>query len=386
MSVLAATAGVLLLVVCLLCLMSVGSVEQNEYGLVYNWITKQISKDVVHGGTHFIGFWNSFVTFPATVQTIEFSDRIGFRTSEPLHTRTKEGLGLHLSISFQYLLEKEKIPELYALTNIQYEGLFTRIARDQLLEAAAEYEGPQYWIQRHNIGDHMRSLVDNKLKESFSLLWGLQLLVIDLPDRYEKSITMTQVQNQIIKTRRSQQIAASIRADTDVIKAAFSRDIEIVRADAQANFTLETKLAQAEAAKRKIAAEAEAIEYARGKLGLSPKGAVEYQEMSAYGQLENATFLVNTPNVMPMMGIGRSSLLQRGGSQRQPQQTVLQPETETTTTTYFERRVGPDPNRPYGVNFRSKGSAEASPEVQMDQESAEVRKFFNENTPSPGTF
>jgi len=326
------------------------------------------------------------VTFPATVQTIEFSDRVGLRTSEPLHTRTKEGLGLHLSISFQYLLEKESIPKLYALTNIQYEGLFTRIARDQLLEAAAEYEGPQYWMQRRSIGAHMRTLVDHKLKESFSSLWGLQLLVIDLPDRYEKSITMTQVQNQIIKTRRSQQVAASIRADTEVVKAGFTRDIEVVRADAQANFTLETKLAQAEAARRKIAAEAEAIGYARGKLGLSPEGAVEYQEMSAYGQLENATFLANVPNVMPMMGVG-GSLLQRGGSRRQAQQSVLQPEPQTTTTTTsFEPRVRPDHNRPYGVNFDSKSAPEASPEAQMDQEAAKVRNFFNENTPAPSAF
>lgn len=327
MSVLAASAGVGLLCGLLLLLLSVGSVEQNEYGLVYNWMTKQISNHVVHGGTHVIGFWNSFVTFPATVQTIEFSDRIGMRTAERLHTRTKEGLGLHLSISFQYLLDKESIPALYALTNIQYEGLFARIARDQLLEAAAEYEGPQYWRNRQHIGNHMRQLVDMKLKESYSHLWGLQLLVIDLPDRYEDSITMTQVQNQIIQTRRSQQVAASIRADTEVLQASFTRDIEVVRADAQANFTLETKLAQAEAARRKIAAEAEAIGYARQKLGLSAKGMVEYSEMMAYGQLENATFLANVPGIMPTIGAGggsgAASFLQRAKSRRETSQTRL---------------------------------------------------------------
>lgn len=314
MSVLAASAGVVLLSALLLLLLSVGSVEQNEYGLMYNWMTKQIGTHVVHGGTHMIGFWNSFVTFPATVQTIEFSDRIGLRTAERLHTRTKEGLGLHLSISFQYQLEKENIPKLYALTNIQYEGLFARIARDQLLEAAAEYEGPQYWLERRHIGDHMRRLVDRKLKESYSQLWGLQLLVIDLPDRYEKSITMTQVQNQIIQTRRSQQIAASIRADTEVLQAAFTRDIEVVRADAQANFTLETKLAIAEAARRKIAAEAEALQYARQTLGLSPEGAVEYSEMMAYGQLDNATFLANVPGIMPAMGMTGGASATTGAS------------------------------------------------------------------------
>lgn len=388
MSVMATTGVVVLAAVCMLCFMSVGFVEQNEYGLVYNWMTKQIGTKVVHGGTHLIGFWNSFVTFPATVRTIEFSERVGLRTAEPLSTRTKEGLGLHLSISFQYLLEKEKIPELYALTNIAYEGLFTRIARDQLLEAAAEYEGPQYWLQRRHIGAHMRRLVDSKLKESHSLLWGLQLLTIDLPDRYEKSITMTQVQNQIIRTRRSQQFAASIRADTEVMRAGYTRDISIVRADAQANFTLATKLALAEAARRKIAAEAEAIQYARGKLGLSAHGAVEYQEMSAYGQLENATFLANVPNMMPMMGIGGAQSLLQQPPPAQPRPTFAPTTTAAPVSNDDVTGFQPNPNRGYGVSLRGKSSEQRdqSPDANMEREAKAVRDFFNENAPSPDAF
>lgn len=313
---------------------SIGCVEQNEYGLMYNWVTKTIGTEVHHGGTHFIGFWNSFIVFPATVQTIEFSDRIGMRTAEALHTRTKEGLGLHLSISFQYQLEPSRIPELYALTNIQYEGLFTRIARDQLLEAASEYEGPQYWLKRHKIGDHMRVLVDSQLKESCAKLWGLQLLVIDLPDRYEKSITITQVQQQMSRTRENQQVAAGIRADTDVIKARTARDIQVVQAGAQANYTLVTMLAEAEAGRRKIAAEASALAYVRSRVGLSARAAVQYAELAAYAGLANATLLSNLGGAKPLLsvGIGRAppaapaGLLQRGRPRGRPSATALEPD------------------------------------------------------------
>jgi hypothetical protein len=122
-------------------------------------------------------------------------------------------LGLHLSIAFQYKLIKEQIPELYKLTNTMYEGLFTRIARDQLLEAASEYEGPQYWRQRADIADRMMERVGRQLNTSHCNLWSLQLLDINLPTKYEDSITETQVQNQLIQTRRSQQQAAVIRAE-----------------------------------------------------------------------------------------------------------------------------------------------------------------------------
>lgn len=297
-------------------------VEQNEYGLVYNWVTKNIGKQVYRGGTHPIGFWNKFVVFPATVQTIEFSNRrFPLARSPTLHTRTKEGLALHLSISFQYTLNPERLPELYALTNIAYEGLFVRIARDQLLEAAAEYEGPEYWIHRHDIGDQMHRLVAGKLEESCGKLWGLQLLVIDLPDSYEQAITLTQVQQQIIKTRRNEQKAATIRADTEVLKADFDRQIRVVQASAQANYSVATKLAIAEAAGRKIAAEADALKYVRTKLHLSPEGAVQFQQLNAFNNLPNATFLANLPEARAMVGVATApAFLQQGNTRKQQRQ------------------------------------------------------------------
>mmetsp|Transcript_40179 Transcript_40179/g.116014 ORF Transcript_40179/g.116014 Transcript_40179/m.116014 type:complete len:362 (-) Transcript_40179:36-1121(-) len=309
---------VTIVVALLLSFASLGCVEQNEYGLVYNWVTKAVGRQVYHGGTHLIGFWNAFVVFPATAQTIEFSERVQLSSSGMLHTRTKEGLGLHLSIAFQYKLDPERLPELYTLTNLQYEGLYTRIARDQLLEAASEYEGPQYWLQRHDIGTHMRRAVDDQLRASYASVWGLQLLVIDLPDKYEHAITMTQVQQQIVRTRHNEQVAASVRADTEVLQAEYARKIQIVDAGAEANYTLQTKLAQAEAEGRKLDAEADALAYVRQKLGLSPNEAVRYQELSAYGTLSNATFLANVPEVRAVVGVGgvlpdATSFLQRSG-------------------------------------------------------------------------
>lgn len=317
----ASSALCIILAVGLLAFISIGQVDQNEYGLVMNWVTKKIGNRVYHGGTHFIGFWNTFVVFPATIQTIEFSERPWMHTSPALHTRTKEGLGLHLSISFQYKLNPDDIPKLYALTNLQYEGLFTRIARDQLLEAASEYEGPQYWQARRTIGDHMRRLVDAQMRDSYASLWGLQLLVIDLPDQYEMSITMTQVQQQMAKTRANEQVAAGIRADTEVMTADFNRQIKVIQAGADANFTLTTKLAKAEAAKRKINAEAEALKITRKELKLSAAGAVEYQQLAAYANLENATFLANVLGTTPVLnaaGGGKAaSLIQKEATEAQ---------------------------------------------------------------------
>jgi regulator of protease activity HflC (stomatin/prohibitin superfamily) len=345
--------AVVVLVAGVLVMMSLDQVEQNQFGLVFNWVTKSIGTKVYHGGTHFIGFWNTFVTFPATVMTIEFSTRVGLRTSEALHTRTKEGLGLHLSIAFQYKLNPSEIPQLYALTNDMYESLYTRIARDQLLEAASEYEGPQYWLERKTIGDHMRRLVDGELARSHAELWGLQLLVIDLPDQYEMSITMTQVQQQMVRTRRNEQIAASIRADTEVLQASFRNKIQVVQASADANYTLITKLADAEAEKRKISAEAEILGYARDKMKLTALGAVEYQQLSAYAGLENATFLANvmpTPviNSAPKSGPGLVKMIRQHDEEDQADKKTQDGDADDKKAGEAESKDGASELKPVG--------------------------------------
>lgn len=376
----AVAAGAVLVCASLFAL-SIDAVEQNQYGLKYNWVTKSISSDVFHGGTHLIGPWNAFVTFPATVQTIEFSDRLGRRTSEMLHTRTKEGLGLHLSISFQYRLLPDHLDKLYRLTNTQYEMLFTRIARDQILEAASQYEGPQYWLQRHEIGNMMKGLVTQQLKDSYADLWGLQLLVIDLPDRYEQSITMTQVQQQLIKTRTNQQAAASIRADTEVMKADFESKVQVVQAEAQANYTLETRMAQAEAAKRKIAAEADALSYLRHKLKLSVDGAVQYQELSAFGNLPNATFLANVPLARVTVGIGGfgPSLLQKGaaaGPSAAPAAAAPADAGASGEPMLADRAGGGAPPAGHSLRARRPSAPEPGPPPEADGEESQVAAFF----------
>lgn len=56
-----------LLVVLIIVLLSIGTVEPIEYGIIYNAITKTVSTDTVYpGGWYFIGPFNSFVTFSST--------------------------------------------------------------------------------------------------------------------------------------------------------------------------------------------------------------------------------------------------------------------------------------------------------------------------------
>ena len=41
---------------------------------------------------------------------------------------------------------RQEIPALYSMNNIEYEATFIRIARDTILQSAGNYEAPKYWV------------------------------------------------------------------------------------------------------------------------------------------------------------------------------------------------------------------------------------------------
>lgn len=88
--------------------------------------------------------------------------------SEPLQTRTAEGLALGLHVSFQYKLNRTTIPQLYNLTNVNYAGTLNRIARDVILKVGGMFNATNYWTDRKKIGDYMKEQLNSELKKTFA--------------------------------------------------------------------------------------------------------------------------------------------------------------------------------------------------------------------------
>lgn len=279
------------------------SVAPTEYGLSYNRFSKTVyTGHVYRGGRHLIGPWSSFVTFPATQKNVEFSMR-KLASAPPLDTRTKEGLSLKLHVVFQYQIRQDEVPQLYQLASTQYEKLYTRVVRDVLLKAAAQYNAPEYWSRRQAIGAEMHKLVDRSLKESYADCPGLQILIIDLPDQYEASIVATQVQKQQIKSKENEQKASFIRAQIGVLVAEYNKNITVTLATANADATRVTQSAQAQAQQLRIDAEKDALTEVKNRFeGLSPAGIVSYQRALAYQQMTSSTFLFGIQNPVVVLG------------------------------------------------------------------------------------
>jgi regulator of protease activity HflC (stomatin/prohibitin superfamily) len=213
----------------IILLLSMDSLEPLQVGITYNKITKQTGTDIYTGGRYIIGPFNSFLVYPANLVTIEFSDQKG-ATAEPLQTRTGEGLGLVLHVSYQYQVNTTQIPQLYAMANVNYHATYVRISRDIILKVAGMYNATNYWTDRQSIGDHMKVALDNELKTAYASVRFLQILKIDLPQTYEDSIVATQVEVQKTNMKKFEQTAELIRQNISVIQSEADQQIRITNA------------------------------------------------------------------------------------------------------------------------------------------------------------
>ena len=192
---------------------AIEGVEPTEFALIRNNITQNVLRydatneatkkatenNILEGGLHWVGLFNSLIHFPSIHKTIEFSDD-EVAQQAPLQTRTKEGLALTVHFSFQYQLRKNFLPDMYQMLYTDYEKIFARVARNSILSTAGAYIATDYWKIRTKIGESMMTNLKRDMDKLFIDITGFMMLKIDLPDTYENAIVATEVVNQELIT------------------------------------------------------------------------------------------------------------------------------------------------------------------------------------------
>ena len=218
----------------LLIIFGFSSLEATEFGLNYSWISKSISPKVKENGLYFIGIGHSFIKFPKTVQTIEFSNQ---KTANkgPIQSRTSDGLEVTLEISFQYILKKDKIYELYSKYGKNYDYIFQNIAVHILTEEATKYTAYNFFMDRGKIKDDFQKELNEMFEElCYSNIQFLQLRSVDLPNLFEESIQESEVKKQDILRAKAEQNKIIIEVDTKIKAAEYQKDVIINMAEGEA--------------------------------------------------------------------------------------------------------------------------------------------------------
>lgn len=134
-----ATCAVLVIALVILIASSLSSLEVNEYGLDYSGITKTIDVQIYGAGIHFLGVAHSFIRFPSTVQTYEFSNQRG-SDEAAIQSRSQDGLEVTLEVSFQYKWVSNDLIKLYLKYGPNFSRPCKQVAIDILTDIATNYK------------------------------------------------------------------------------------------------------------------------------------------------------------------------------------------------------------------------------------------------------
>jgi hypothetical protein len=232
-SLLTGTAGTFGVAVAVLFFCSWGSLEYTEYGLNYSMVTRTVEQKGYKAGRYFLGVGHHFIVFPATVTTIQFADDAKSDASM-LKSRTKDGLEVELEASLQYLIDNERLFDLYMKYGRRYHSIFVRMATDILTTAATQYTANEFFTDRSSIGLDMTEMLEQRFQERcFVTVPFFQLRTVILPKKFEESIQDTEVKKQDIQTANAQQQSLLVEYETKVIQA--KRTVEVLEQEGQAN-------------------------------------------------------------------------------------------------------------------------------------------------------
>jgi len=188
---------------------------------------------------YFIGIGHSFIKFPKNLQTIEFSnDRTAVR--KPIESRTSDGLEVVLEISFQYVLQPDKLFTLYNAYGPDYFTIFQNVAVDLLTEEATKYTAYDFFMDRGTIKTDFQdalNLVFSKI--CFSNISFLQLRNVDLPNLFEESIQESEVKKQDIQKAYAELNKVKVEVDTRIKSAEYQKNVTIVNIIYYNNLKLE---------------------------------------------------------------------------------------------------------------------------------------------------
>lgn len=157
-----------LLTLLIFILVSIGTVEPIEYGIIYNSLTKKVDTETIYpGGWYFIGPINSFITYPATLVNMDFTDYDG-ANARPIIVKDKDGQEIRLSFSIQYRLFKEDIGKLYSEFQKGYEATFISYIDSVVRKTVEDFPQNAFWAKRTESGDKIRVAIDEKLKDIYA--------------------------------------------------------------------------------------------------------------------------------------------------------------------------------------------------------------------------
>lgn len=282
--------GVVALIV--LIFTSFRTLEVNEVGLDYSGITKTIDKQIFTSGIHLLGVGHSFIKYPTTVQTYEYSNAKG-SDGPRVRSRTKDGLEVDLEISFQYIYILNKVYDMYMRYAENQNVPCMKVAIDILTDVATQYNAAEFFFSKDKISGSMQKALNETFSEFwFSTVDYFQLKSIDLPDPYEIAIQETEVKRQDIHKAEAEKQKVAIELETKIKQAQISSSITTNKAQGDASSLLQSNVATSESFYKIQLQQANALAAVKKSLGLSNAQLLTYLRAKILKEYPEAKMII----------------------------------------------------------------------------------------------
>lgn len=262
-----------LLTLLIIVAISLKALDQLNYGLNYDSVTLSI-EDMVYttAGLYWLGPGHWFITYPRTIQTIEFVAA----ENDRLQTRTSDGLPVSLSVSFQYRYDPVRLRDNYLTFKEAEVEVYENTAKSVIANAATNFSATTFFNDKQGIAEAMEERLTEVFDEQlFAHIEAFQITQVELPHAFQTAILET------------------IQAKQNITQAGVYKENMLVTFNTQilvANETRKQTIAAAYGTAAQRAAQAEAI-----------AGVVELTvgaEMYAYGNISSSVGLENNNNTL----------------------------------------------------------------------------------------
>ena len=99
------------------------------------------------------------------------------------------------------------------------------------MSTAGDYRAEQYWKQRSMIGDRIKERVKTDMRQAHINVTALNMIRVDLPDRYEREIINTEIANQEKITYETLRDVKQTEQKTANIRAAANAAVGVINSD-----------------------------------------------------------------------------------------------------------------------------------------------------------
>lgn len=189
-------------------------------------------------GKYFLGLGQYFLKFPSTVASMPFND---------LYSRTSDGLGIHISVNFDYQLDPYSLLELYKKFGVEgYQPIFGRIVENVLKIESTKHTASSFFTNRTTIGLRLEDRLRAEFipQRIYAKVVAFQLLDIKLPKEFEKAVSDHKLLLKEVETKEIERKRKIVEWTTTLLQK-------------EQRVAVDLKLAEATAAKTVVQAKAD---------------------------------------------------------------------------------------------------------------------------------